>query len=75
VKELVRCIRELGLHGAMLYGRTRDRNLSEQEFWPIFEAAEALRVPLYLHPQSPQQGVLDGCYKGFGEDIDSLLRA
>ena len=55
-KELVRCIRELGLHGAMLYGRTRDRNLSEQEFWPIFEAAEALRVPLYLHPQITTAG-------------------
>jgi len=72
-KELARCIQELGLHGAMLHGRTRDRNLSEQEFWPIFEAAEALRVPLYLHPQSPQQGVLDAYYKGFGEEIDSLF--
>jgi len=57
----------------MLHGRTRDRNLSEQEFWPIFEAAEALRAPLYLHPQSPQQGVLNAYYKGFGEDIDSLF--
>ena len=70
---MARCIQELGLHGAMLHGRTRDRNLSEQEFWPIFEAAEALRVPLYLHPQSPQQGVLDAYYKGFGEEIDSLF--
>ena len=57
----------------MLHGRTRERNLSEQEFWPIFEAAEALRVPLYLHPQSPQQGVRDAYYKGFGEGIDSLF--
>jgi hypothetical protein len=46
---------------------------SEQGFWPIFEAAEALRVPLYLHPQSPQQGVLDAYYKGFGEDVDALF--
>ena len=58
-KELERAVRELGLHGAMLHGRTRDRNLSDQEFWPIFEAAEALQVPLYLHPQSPQQAVQD----------------
>jgi uncharacterized protein len=72
-KELARCIQELGLDGAMLHGRTRDRNLSQQEFWPIFEAAEALGAPLYLHPQSPQQGVLDAYYKGFGEDIDSLF--
>jgi predicted TIM-barrel fold metal-dependent hydrolase len=57
----------------MLHGRRRDRNLSEQEFWPIFEAAEALQVPLYLHPQSPQQAVLNAYYKGFGEEIDSLF--
>ena len=31
-KELARCIQELGLHGAMLHGRTRSQNLSEQEF-------------------------------------------
>jgi uncharacterized protein len=49
----------------MLHGRTRDRNLSDKEFWPIFEAAQALQAPLYLHPQSPQQGVVDIYYTGF----------
>ena len=72
-KELERAVCELGLQGAMLHGRTRDRNLSDQAFWPIFEAAEALRAPLYLHPQSPQQGVLDAYYTGFGEDMESLF--
>jgi len=46
---------------------------SEQEFWPIFEAGEALRAHSTCTPQSPQQGVLDAYYKGFGEDIDSLF--
>jgi hypothetical protein len=72
-KELERAVRELGLQGAMLHGRTRDRNLSDQEFWPIFEAADALRAPLYLHPQSPQQGVLDAYYAGFGDQLESLF--
>ena len=72
-KELERAIRELGLHGAMLHGRTRDRNLSDEEFWPIFEAAEALRAPLYIHPQSPQQGVLDTYYGGLGEELGPLF--
>jgi predicted TIM-barrel fold metal-dependent hydrolase len=72
-KELERAIRELGFHGAMLHGRTRNRNLSDEEFWPIFEAAEALRAPLYLHPQSPQQGVLDAYYSGFGDELKSLF--
>jgi predicted TIM-barrel fold metal-dependent hydrolase len=72
-KELDRAVRELGFNGAMLHGRTRDRNLSDHEFWPIFEAADALRAPLYLHPQSPQQGVLDAYYNGFGDEIDALF--
>jgi len=72
-RELERAVHELGMNGAMLHGRTRDRNLSDQEFWPIFEAADALRAPLYLHPQSPQRGVLDACYSGFGDPIDSLF--
>ena len=72
-KELERAVRELGLQGAMLHGRTRNRNLSDREFWPIFEVAEALRAPLYLHPQSPQQGVLDAYYTGFGDDMESLF--
>ncbi len=63
----------LGFNGAMLHGRTRDRNLSDEEFWPIFEVANALRAPLYLHPQSPQQGVLDAYYTGFGPATDALF--
>ena len=73
VKELERAVLKLGLNGAMLHGRTRDRNLSDPEFWPIFEAADALRAPLYLHPQSPQQGVLDAYYTGFGAEMESLF--
>ncbi len=72
-KELDRAVRQLGLHGAMLHGRTRDRNLSDPEFWPIFEVADALNAPLYLHPQSPEQRVLDAYYAGFGDELDSLF--
>src|SRR6201999_3895756 len=38
--ELRRAVTELGFDGAMLYGRTGDRNLDHADFWPIFEAAE-----------------------------------
>ena len=72
-KELERAVLKLGLNGAMLHGRTRNLNLSDKEFWPIFEAADALRAPLYLHPQAPQQGVLDTYYIGFGAEIESLF--
>ena len=69
-RELERAIRELGLHGAMLYGRTRDKNLDHPDFLPILEAAAALRAPLYLHPQSPQIPVRRAYYDGLGDAVD-----
>ncbi len=69
VHELERAIRELGLNGAILYGRTRDRNLDHPDFLPIFEAAAAMRVPLYLHPQSPRPTVREAYYHGFSDKL------
>jgi predicted TIM-barrel fold metal-dependent hydrolase len=71
--ELERAVRQLGFNGAMLYGRTRDRNLDHQDFWPIFEAAEALNAPLYLHPQPPPPAVRAAYYSGLGDGVDAAL--
>jgi uncharacterized protein len=71
--ELSRAVTELGFNGAMLYGRTRDRNLDHPDFWPIFEAAEALGAPLYLHPQSPPAAVRASYYSGLGDKVDAAL--
>lgn len=57
----------------MLCGRTRDRNLDDLEFLPIFEAASALNVPLYLHPQSPRTTVREAYYSGFGNQLDAMF--
>lgn len=69
--ELERAVTELGLDGAMLFGRTGDRNLDDHAFWPIFETAEALRVPLHLHPQSPPAAVREAYYGGFEAEISA----
>jgi predicted TIM-barrel fold metal-dependent hydrolase len=71
--ELGRAVTELGFNGAMLYGRTRDRNLDHPDFWPIFEAAEALNAPLYLHPQPPPAAVRGAYYSGLGDAVDAAL--
>ncbi len=71
--ELGRAVTKLGFNGAMLYGRTRDRNLDHPDFWPIFEAAEALNAPLYLHPQSPPPAVRSAYYSGLGDRVDAAL--
>ena len=72
-RELERAVTQLGLHGAMLFGRTRDRNLDHPDNWPIFETASALRAPLYIHPQSPAPAVREAIYSGIGDDVDAAF--
>ncbi|MBO4253327.1 amidohydrolase family protein [Streptomyces griseorubiginosus] len=74
-KELERAVNSLGFVGAMINGHVDGRYLDDQFFWPVFEAAEALDVPLYLHPTLPPQPVIDACYSGFSEDIETALSA
>lgn len=69
-KELERSVKNLGLKGAMLCGRTRAKNLDHSDFWDVFECAEALGVPLFIHPQIPQKAVRDIYYSGFDELTD-----
>ncbi|MGQ5370581.1 amidohydrolase family protein [Xanthomonas arboricola pv. corylina] len=74
-KELRRTVTQLGLNGAMLFGRTRGRNLDHRDNWPIFETAAALRAPLYIHPQVSVPAVRDALYTGFGDEVDAALSA
>ena len=72
-RELERAVEQLGLQGAMMFGRTRDRNADAPEFAPIYEAAASLRVPLYLHPQIPDRPVRDSYYSGLSDELDLNL--
>ncbi len=72
-RELERAVRQLKLQGAMLFGRTGNRNADHPDLWPIYEAASALRVPLYLHPQTPQDGVIRACYADLNDQVSSLF--
>ena len=52
--ELERMVREHGFEGAIINGHTWGRYLDDEFFWPILERAEALQVPIYLHPTHPR---------------------
>ncbi len=69
-QELERAVTKLGLNGALLFGRTGERNFDHRDNWTIFEAAESLRAPLYIHPQIPQPSVRAALYSGFDDAID-----
>jgi 5-carboxyvanillate decarboxylase len=52
-REIERAITKLGLNGIIINSHTRNEYLDAQKFWPIFEAADALEAPIYLHPRAP----------------------
>jgi predicted TIM-barrel fold metal-dependent hydrolase len=71
--ELERSVQSLGLSGAMLCGRTRDKNLDHPDFLPMFGTAAKLGVPMFVHPQIPQRAVREVYYSGFGDLIDTAF--
>ena len=74
--ELERTIHEHDFKGAVINGHIRGRYLDDKFFWPILERAEALRVPIYLHPTRPPQPVIDASYSGnFSPEVTALLAA
>lgn len=73
--ELERSVMSLGLAGAMVSGRTRDKNLDHPDFLAMFGTAATLGVPFFIHPQIPQRAVRDVYYSGFGEPVDTAFAA
>jgi len=53
VDELKRAVKELGLRGAMIFSNINGKPLDLKEFWPIYEEASKLGVPLFIHPTTP----------------------
>jgi 2,3-dihydroxybenzoate decarboxylase len=58
VREMDRAVRRLGLKGVIINSHTRGEMLDDPKFWEIFEAAEALDVPIYIHPQAPPPSMI-----------------
>ena len=59
--ELERAVKTLGMKGAVISSHTKGEYLDNEKFWPIFAAAEALDVPIYLHPREPSPGIRQHC--------------
>ena len=72
--ELERCVK-LGFKGAMIHGLSNGEFLDEPKFDPIWERAQALDVPIYLHPAVPLQAVTDAYYGKYMKDFPMVIRA
>jgi len=66
-QELERCVSKLGFKGAMIHGHTRGSFLDEHKYWTIFERAQALDVPIYLHPTLPHPDAVKAYFEGYEE--------
>ena len=53
VKELDRSVNKLGLKGGFLSTNVNDRYLDDESFYPLYEAASGLNVPIIVHPANP----------------------
>lgn len=74
--ELDRCVSALGFKGAMLHGLTAEGGfLDDRRYWPIYARAEALGVPIYLHPSVPHPAVREAYYKEYAANFPVLIRA
>jgi 2,3-dihydroxybenzoate decarboxylase len=73
--ELDRAVTTLGFKGAMVHGLTNGVFLDDRRFWPIFERAAALDVPLYIHPAVPSRAVVEAYYQDYLQEFPSLLTA
>lgn len=50
LKELERCVRELGFPGVEIGSNVNGRNLDAAELFPFYEAAQELGAVLFVHP-------------------------
>lgn len=73
VAELERTVRDHGFVGALINGHVDGRYLDDEFFWPVFESAEALDVPIYLHPTVPPRPVIDAYYLGLAPAVSAKL--
>jgi len=73
--ELERTVTKLGFKGAMVHGPTNGVFFDDRRFWPIFERAQALDVPIYVHPSVPHPAVVEAYYKDYLKAFPQLLTA
>ena len=59
----------------MLHGTSHGVFLDDKRFWPIYERAQKLDVPIYLHPSIPLQTVMDAYYNDYTKEFPMVIRA
>ena len=72
-QELESCVRRYGFKGGFIEGTVNGEFLDHPRFLPVFEAAQALDVPIYLHPAPPPAAVQQAYFGDLEPPFDHLL--
>jgi predicted TIM-barrel fold metal-dependent hydrolase len=67
--ELERTVKTFGFRGAMIKGLINGEFLDAPKFAPVFERAEKLGVPIYIHPGIPPKEVINAYFSNVGDTI------
>jgi len=70
--ELERTVTRLGFKGAMIHGRSREEFHDLPKYWPIYERAQYLDVPIYIHPGPPHPAMANAYYADYLNDFPLL---
>ena len=65
-RELRRAVTQLGMKGALINSHTKGEFLDEEKYRVILEQAQALDVPIYIHPRTPSPEMVAPFQKYFG---------
>ncbi len=73
--ELERAVKSLGFHGALINGTTEGRFLDDPCYDALLSQAEALDVPIYIHPHLAPDAVRQAYYSGLEPGAGRVLEA
>ncbi|KAL1630419.1 hypothetical protein SLS56_004947 [Neofusicoccum ribis] len=63
-RELKRAVTDLGFVEALVENHVADRYYDDGSFWPVFQQAVELDVPIYIHPTFPTEEMIRVNYRG-----------
>jgi len=73
--ELTRAVKDLGFHGALINGTTDGKFLDDPCYDGLLAQAEALDVPIYIHPHLAPESVREAYYSGLEPGAGRVLEA
>ncbi|KAK9366790.1 decarboxylase orsB [Lipomyces kononenkoae] len=74
-QELARCIDDHGFVGALIDNHLDGKFYDDEHFWPVFEKAQELDVPIYLHPTFASEDMLRHYRGNYSDETAFALSA